>query len=214
MRSILVVNPKGGCGKTTISTNLASYYAVWGVKTVLVDFDPQQSCIQWLEARERHKRYPPIYGQSGLTGKLDLPDGVKRIVYDAPARTVTDRVVKLMQVAQAVIIPVLPSPIDMRAARDFVWDLTQKGHLRQSRKRVGLVANRVRENTNMYGHLQNFLVDADLPFVTTLRDTQNYTKAAARGVGIFDMGPVAVEQDLKQWRPLINWIEGKKVRTR
>ena len=214
MRSILVVNPKGGCGKTTISTNLASYYAVWGVNTALVDFDPQQSCMQWLEARQRSKRYQPIHGLSGLTGKLDLPQGIQRVIYDAPARTVTDKVVNLMHHAQAVIIPVIPSPIDMRAARDFVEELTRKGHLRQSRRLVGLVANRVRENTNIYGHLRDFLTAVDLPFVTTLRDTQNYVKAAARGVGIFEMGPVAVEQDLKQWRPLINWIEGKKVRTR
>jgi len=214
MRSILVVNPKGGCGKTTISTNLASYYAVWGVNTVLVDFDPQQSCVHWIEVRNRAKKYAAVHGLSGLTGKLDLPDETERIIYDAPARSVTEKVAVLMQQADAVIIPVLPSPIDMRAAREFVEDLISKGRLRRHQRLVGLVANRVRGNTNIYGHLEDFLIDAELPFVTSLRDSQNYVRAAARGIGIFEMGPAAVAKDLEQWRPLINWIEGKKIKTR
>ena len=214
MRSILVVNPKGGCGKTTISTNLASYYAVWGVRTVLVDFDPQQSCIQWLKVRNKAGKYEKIYGVSGLSGKLAVPDGVQRIIYDAPARSVTEKVVELMLRSDAAIIPVLPSPIDMRAARVFVEQLIRKGRLRQNPRLVGLVANRVREHTNIYGHLEGFLIDAELPFVTTLRDTQNYVRAADRGIGIFEMGPAAVDKDLDQWRPLINWIEGKRVKTR
>lgn len=214
MRSILVVNPKGGCGKTTISTNLASYYAVWGVKTALVDFDPQQSCMDWLKARKRNSKNAKIHGISGLSGKLTLPEDTQRIIYDAPARSVTPKVVELMQQSDAVIIPVLPAPIDMRAARVFVDELLRKGRLRQRPRLVGLVANRVRKHTNIYGHLENFLIDAELPFVTSLRDSQNYVRAADRGVGIFEMGPVAVAQDLEQWRPLINWIEGKKVKTR
>ena len=214
MRSILVVNPKGGCGKTTISTNLASYYAVWGVKTVLVDFDPQQSCMDWLEARKRNSKNAKIHGISGLSGELTLPEDTQRIIYDAPARSVTPKVVELMQQSDALIIPVLPAPIDMRAARVFVDELMRKGKLRQHPRLVGLVANRVRKHTNIYGHLENFLIDAELPFVTSLRDSQNYVRAADRGMGIFEMGPAAVAQDLEQWRPLINWIEGKKVKTR
>jgi chromosome partitioning protein len=214
MRSILVVNPKGGCGKTTISTNLASYYAVWGVKTALVDFDPQQSCMHWLKVRNRAPKHATIYGASGLSGELTIPEDTQRIIYDAPARSVTGKVVELMQQADAVIIPVLPAPIDMRAARVFVDELIRKGRLRQHQRLVGLVANRVRKHTNIYGNLENFLIDAELPFVTSLRDSQNYVRAADRGVGIFEMGPAAVAQDLEQWRPLINWIEGKKVKTR
>jgi len=214
MRSILVVNPKGGCGKTTISTNLASYYAVWGVKTALVDFDPQQSCMQWLKVRNSAPKLAKIYGASGLSGELVIPEDTQRLIYDAPARSVTGKVVGLVQQSDAVVIPVLPSPIDMRAASKFVDELIRKGRLRQRPRLVGLVANRVREHTKVYGHLENFLSDTELPFVTRLRDSQNYVRAAERGVGIFEMGPAAVAQDLEQWRPLINWIEGKKVRTR
>lgn len=214
MRSILVVNPKGGCGKTTISTNLASYYAVWGVKTVLVDFDPQQSCLHWLEVRNEAGKFAGIQGLSGLSGTLNIPDDTERIIFDAPARSVTNKVAMLMKQAEAVIIPVLPSPIDMRAARDFVSELIKKGRLKQQKHLVGLVANRVRGNTNIYAHLEDFLIDAELPFVTSLRDSQNYVRSAARGMGIFEMGPAAVAKDLEQWRPLINWIEGKRVKTR
>jgi len=214
MRSILIANPKGGCGKTTISTNLASYYAVWGVKTVLVDFDPQQSCLHWIEARTKAGKYAGITGLSGLSGSLDIPDGTERIIFDAPARSVTHKVALLVKQADAVIIPVLPSPIDMRAARDFVGELIKKGRLKQRKHLVGLVANRARGNTNIYSQLEDFLIDADLPFVTSLRDSQNYVRSAARGMGIFEMGPAAVASDVEQWRPLINWIEGKRVKTR
>jgi chromosome partitioning protein len=214
MRSILVVNPKGGCGKTTISTNLASYYAVWGVKTALIDFDPQQSCLQWLKVRRAGGGHAKIHGESGLSGELNIPEDTQRVIYDAPARSVTAKVVDLMQQSDAVVIPVLPSPIDMRAVAKFVDELIRKARLRQHPRLVGLVANRVRTHTNIFESLENFLTDSDLPFVTCLRDTQNYVRAAERGIGIFEMGPSAVAQDLEQWRPLINWIEGKKVKTR
>ncbi len=209
MRSILVVNPKGGCGKTTIATNLVTYYGVWGVSTALVDVDPQQSSMEWLQVRPDN--YAKIHGLSALSGYVTLPNGTERVVYDAPARSNTEKVLELMKLTEAVIIPVLPSPIDIRAAAHFIGDLLIKGHLRQSKKLVGVVANRVRENTIVYHDLERFLRSLEIPFVTTLRDTQNYVRAAARGVGIFEMGPSAVEQDIRQWRPLINWLEGKKV---
>lgn len=212
MRSILVVNPKGGCGKTTLATNLASYYAVWGVKTALVDFDPQESTLEWLKARP--ETYEAIEGYSGLSGTIPLPEDTARVIYDAPARSVIDKVVELMRLTEVVLIPVLPSPIDIRAAAHFVGDLMVRGRLRQSRKLVGVVANRVRENTLIYHELERFLSSLEVPFITTLRDTQNYVRAAERGVGIFELAPSAVEQDLEQWRPLINWLEGKRVRTR
>ncbi len=212
MRSILVVNPKGGCGKTTVATNLASYYAVWGVETALVDFDPQKSSSEWLAARP--DKVEPIQGVSGASGHFTIPRGVRRTVYDAPARTNMARVIDLIHKSQVVVIPVLPSAIDIRAAAHFVGELMIKARLKQTKRLVGVVANRVRENTIVYHQLEKFLKSLDIPFVTTLRDTQNYIRAAERGIGIFEMAPSAVEPDLRQWRPLINWIEGKNVRTR
>jgi len=212
MRSILVVNPKGGCGKTTIATNLASYYAVWGVPTALVDYDPQRSSLDWLEARS--DRYEHITGIEGHSTSIHLPQGTQRVIYDVPARSVVEKIVKMMTHADAVVIPVLPSPIDIRAAAQFIGEFISKGHLRQRKKLVGIVANRVRENTIIYHQLEEFLGHLEIPFVTTLRDTQNYIHAARRGIGIFEMGASQVEKDLEQWRPLINWIEGKRVKTK
>lgn len=210
MRSILVVNPKGGCGKTTLATNLASYYAVWGVNTALVDYDPQRSSLDWLAARP--EKFEKIHGIEGKTSTIKIPEGTKRVIYDVPARSVVSKVINMMGHANAVVIPVLPSPIDIRAAAQFISELMAQGRL--GRKLVGVVANRVRENTRIYQDLESFLKGIDIPFVTTIRDTQNYVHAARRGIGIFEMGASAVEKDLVQWKPLINWIEGKKVRTR
>ncbi|MGA8261029.1 MAG: AAA family ATPase [Arenicellales bacterium] len=211
MRSILVVNPKGGCGKTTIATNLASYYAVWGVPTALVDYDPQRSSLDWLEARP--ERYERITGIAGHSTQLHVPSGTQRVIYDVPARSVVEKIVKMMTHSDAVVIPVLPSPIDIRAAAHFIGEFISKGHLSQRKKLVGIVANRVRENTIIYHQLEQFLHGIDIPFVTALRDTQNYVHAARRGIGIFEMGASQVEKDLEQWRPLINWIEGKHIKT-
>ena len=217
MRSIFVVNPKGGCGKTTLATNLASYYAVWGVKTALIDFDPQRSSLDWLA--NRPENFDQIHGIAGITkggdaNELYVPEGTQRVVYDLPARSVVTKLVSILTHADAVVIPVLPSPIDIRAAAQFISEFIAKGRLKQRHKLVGVVANRVREHTKIYNELEGFLEGLDIPFVTTLRDTQNYVHAARRGVGIFEMGPAMVEKDLVQWKPLINWIEGKKVKTR
>lgn len=119
-----------------------------------------------------------------------------------------------MQQSDAVITPVLPSPIDMHAAGKFLDEFIRKGRPCQQPRPVGLVVNRVRKHTDISSNFEKFLVDIELPFVTQLRDSLNYVRAAERGVGFFEMGPVAVAEDLEQWRPLINRIEGKKVKTR
>ena len=206
MRKILVVNPKGGCGKTTIASNLASYYAVWGVPTALVDCDPQQSSLEWLQ--QRPADYEPIHGISGVRGKTAYPDGIRRVVVDAPARTTLKQVEHLINDANVVLIPVLPSPIDIRAAARFIGELLQDRMARK--RRIGVLANRVRENTLIFGKLDTFLNGVGIPLVTHLRDTQNYIRAAERGIGVFEMAPSLVDTDIEQWRPLIRWVEKKK----
>lgn len=207
MRSILVVNPKGGSGKTTISTNLASYYAVWKVPTALVDLDPQQSSMGWLSSRP--KEADKIQGFNGLAGHITLADETKRVIYDAPARTDNNKVARLIKQTDAVIIPVLPSAIDMRAVASFVVDLLRKIRGANSDVLIGLVANRSHTNYRSYRVLVEFLKKMDIPVITSLRDSQNYVHAADRGIGIFEMTPSEVTQDIEQWRPLINWVEGK-----
>lgn len=206
MRAILVINPKGGCGKTTLVTNLASYYAMWGVRTAIVDYDTQQSSLEWLASRG--PEFEPIEGLAGWHGQVRPHAGTQRVVMDAPAHVDDRRAGELIDRADVVLVPVLPSPIDMRAAAHFLGEFILAGG--RHGKRVGIVANRVRENTVVFHTLEEFLDGVRIPTVTSLRDTQNYIRAAARGIGIFEMAPYLVQQDLDQWRPLIKWVEAKR----
>ena len=211
MRSILVLNAKGGCGKSTIATNLASYYAWEEEKSVaLVDFDPQASSIEWLQARG--EEWPEIRGYAAYRGNVRIPASVDVVIYDAPARVSSAEMTALVRRAETVIIPVLPSPIDIRAAAHFIRDLLTVGKVSRKQTRLAIVANRVRENTLIYQSLQLFVKSLKIPFITTLRDTQNYIHAEERGIGIFEMAPSKVWQDLEQWEPLIKWLRSKRSR--
>ncbi len=209
MRSILVVNPKGGCGKTTIATNLATYYAVWDMSTALVDLDPQQSSMDWL--RTRPKSENPIQGFNGLKGKIYPDAGTERVVYDCPARTDTKKVARLIKLVDVVIIPVMPSAIDMRVAASFIADIVGKVRANNANAIMGVVANRVQKNYHSYGALISFLRKLDIPLVGALRNSQNYVKAADSGIGIFEASMSDVKIDMKEWEPIIHWIEGKRV---
>lgn len=203
MKRILVVNPKGGCGKSTLATNLASYYATWEVPVALIDLDAQQSSLEWLG--QRSGVLYPIEGIDGSRGRLSVPGRIQRVVMDAPARTGKNQLQRYFNQADEILIPVLPSPIDIRAAGHFVGELLLEGMLKKSR--VGLVANRVRENTLIYSNLERFLRTLKVPLVAHLRDTQNYIRAAEGGRGIFEMAPYLVDRDIETWRSLIKWVE-------
>ena len=211
MRSILVVNPKGGCGKTTIATNLATYYAVWDIPTALVDLDPQQSTMEWLKVRPASEN--KIQGFNGLEGKIYPDPDTKRVIYDAPARTDSAKVAKLIKLVDVVIIPVLPSAIDMRVAASFVSDIVTRVRRNNANAIMGVVANRAQKNYHSYAALQRFLKALDVPFVGTMRNSQNYIKAADSGIGIFEMPAPEVKADMAEWRPILHWIEGKRVLT-
>jgi chromosome partitioning protein len=204
MKSILVVNAKGGCGKTTLSTNLASFYATSGFRTVLVDFDPQQSSMEWLKERNREYYYE-IDGMSPFDQRLRFARDVERAILDAPARVEGKQLTDLVRRADVILVPVLPSPIDMRAAAHFIKDLLLTGHINE--KKIAVVANRVRETTLIYQDLHKFLKHLKIPFIASLRDTQNYIHAAEQGLGIFDMPWYLVEHDIAQWKPLTRWLE-------
>ena len=155
MKTILVLNPKGGCGKTTLATNLASYYALWKVPVALVDYDLQQSSLDWLAQRSRE--LSPIQGvdaSHGRQNRASVSSEIQRVILDAPARTSQPQMKRLFEFTDKVILPVLPSPIDIRAAGHFIGELMFEGLLKSSR--VGLVANRVRENTIIYHELEQF----------------------------------------------------------
>ena len=147
----------------------------------------------------------PIEGIDGSRGRLSVPGRIQRVVMDAPARTGKNQLQRYFNQADEILIPVLPSPIDIRAAGHFVGELLLEGMLKQSR--VGLVANRVWENTLIYSNLERFLRTLKVPLVAHLRDTQNYIRAAEGGRGIFEMAPYLVDRDIETWRPLIKWVE-------
>ena len=209
MRTILVLNAKGGCGKSTIATNLASYYAWEEEKqVVLEDFDPQGSSSEWLQARG--EEWPEIIGIRAWEEPARPPRGTEVAILDAPAAVHGKDLTALVRRAETILIPVLPSPIDMRAAAHFIRDLLLVGKVSRKQTRIAIIANRVRENTNIYHSLERFLRHLKIPVVATLRDTQNYIKAAERGIGIFEMAPSQVYTDLEQWEPLTRWLRSKR----
>lgn len=207
MRRIMVLNPKGGCGKSTIATNLASHYAATGTPTYLVDFDLQGSSMDWLDARPAHA--PAIRGVLADDKEFLIPHGDGVMIMDAPAGVHGKRLKQYVKRAQTLIIPVLPSPMDMRATARFVEELLLVGRISREKTRIAVVANRVREQTLIYHSLQRFLDSLSIHFPATLRDTQNYIRAAQQGLGIFELPAHEVKQDIEQWRPLLKWLNSK-----
>jgi chromosome partitioning protein len=207
----MVLNSKGGSGKSTVSTNLASYYSTQGKKVVLVDFDPQSSSLEWLEARPSGRS--TIIGIDASKGYNRLPRSADYVIYDTPAAVHGKQINAYLRRAQSIIIPVMPSPIDMRAAIPFIQAVLANGRIARKESRVALVANRCRENTNVYHQLDSFLRKVrKAPFISVLRESQNYIRAADRGLGIFELAPYLVRRDLDQWSPIIKWLESKRSR--
>jgi chromosome partitioning protein len=209
MRSIMVLNSKGGSGKSTLATNIASYYASAGKKVMLVDCDPQGSSLEWLAARPNGRK--SISGVNGSNGSFRLPRNADYVVYDTPAAVYGKELTALLRRAQSIIVPVLPSPIDMRAATPFIQSVLESGRIARKESRIALVANRCRENTNIYQQLDGYLRKMrKAPFLSVLRETQNYNRAAERGLGIFELAPYLVRRDRDQWDPIIRWLNSKR----
>jgi chromosome partitioning protein len=213
MNRIVVLNPKGGSGKTTIATNLAAYFAATQQKPVLMDFDPQGSSLRWL--RKRPPALPPIHAVNAFekdprttrTFQLRVPDFSTHVIVDTPAAVEARELPELTRDARKIIVPVLPSDIDIHACSRCIRDLLLVGKVRRDESRIGVVANRVRRNTLTYQSLIRFLNTLGIPIVATLRDSQNYLRTAETGMGLHEMKTYIVRQDLEEWRPLIEWLE-------
>jgi len=208
MRTIMVINAKGGCGKTTLATNLAGFYASKGQNVAIADFDPQGSSLDWLKARPEDR--PTITGIAAYEGSFRTPRNIDTLILDVPAAVHGKILTALVRRAESLVIPVLPSPIDMRACAHFIQELLLVGKVNRDEVKLAVVANRVRENTVIFHTLEKFLKRLKIPRIATLRDTQNYIRAAERGLSIFEMAPSAVEHDLEQWKSLTRWLNSKR----
>lgn len=217
MRRIMLINSKGGCGKSTIATSLASYYASQGKKTVLLDHDPQGSSLLWL--RNRSKELPKIRGIDGARPKpgatrtwLHHGGGgeTQVMIIDTPAGVERSCLYEMVRRADEILVPVMPSSFDIHAVTRFLQDLMVVGKIRSQGKRIGVITNRTKNQFRVDPQLEQFLSHLEIPEITRLRDSQNYTQALEQGIGIHELENKGVERDLKQWYPLLEWLEGKQ----
>lgn len=212
MQKIVVLNPKGGSGKTTIATNLASYFAVQGLRPALMDMDAQGSSTRWLS--KRAKGLAPIHAIAGYernvrvtrTFAMRVPMECERLIVDTAAAVESQRLPDLTRSAAAILVPVLPSDIDIHAAARCISDLLLIAKVKREDQRIAVIANRVKRHTVMYRSLMRFLETLDIPVITTLRDSQNYVRASETGVGLFEMKRYIVTEDAEQWLPLVGWL--------
>lgn len=211
MRHIMVLNSKGGCGKSTLATNLASYYATQEQKVALVDYDPQGSSMEWLSRRPEDR--PAISGVAAFKdGLRSLPRNADVAIIDAPARTHGKELTELLRHAETVIVPVLPSTIDIEASGRFLAELLETGKVSRKEIKVGVVANRVREYTLIAEELDEYLEKLKAPYITRLREAQNYIRAYTRGLGVFELPEYLAWPDWEQWQPLVDWLNSRRSR--
>ena len=203
MRTVLIANPKGGSGKTTLATNLAGYFATRGRRVVLSDLDRQQSSLDWLDRRP-HK-LPLIHGVDGRKDKHADP-GAEWTVIDSPAGLHDEKLTEAVKRAEWIIVPIQPSAFDIGATRDFLEVLREEKAIRKERAFVAMVGMRVDVRTRSAAALNKFLQNAGFPVLTCLRDAQIYALAAEQGASLFDIRPSLVARDLEQWAPLLHWL--------
>ncbi len=209
MRHIMVLNAKGGCGKSTLATNIASYFATEGAAVALADYDPQRSGLDWLARRPADR--PEIVGVAAYEdGFRRLPRTADVVVVDAPARSHGKELTDLVNHAETIIVPVLPSTIDMQASTKFIEELRSVGKIQRKQAKIGAVANRVRDNTLIWGDLDEYLTKARVPYIAALREAQNYVRAYTRGLGIFELPEYLAWPDWEEWEPLTAWLRSKR----
>lgn len=205
MQIILIANPKGGAGKSTLATNLATYFAWRGRKVVLGDIDRQRSAHHWL--RLRSSAFPAI-GQWDIEDD-DLskpPKGIEVAILDTAAGLHGKRLEATLKLTDRILVPVQPSSFDMWASEDFFARLASEKQVRKGKVEIGVVGMRVKTGTRAAEQLDGFLDQFNLPVLTCLRDTQYYLQTLPRGLGIFDLPAPRMAKDLAQWQPILDWL--------
>lgn len=207
MKTVLVASSKGGVGKTTLSTNLAAHFAVGGKRTVLVDADRQGSARHWAEKRAALEH--AVLPLDGTRKDWDrrLPGDAQQVVVDAAAGAHGAELAHFLDVADAVVVPVLPSTIDLEATVPFLNTLAQHPRIRRGQLPVGLVGNRLRPWTNASQQAMDLLQQWPYPLVAQLRDTQAYVLMAGLGRSLFDYHSQQVREHQDDWSPLLKWLK-------
>ena len=204
MPVVVIANPKGGVGKSTLATNVAGYWARQGRAVMLGDVDRQQSSRLWLSLRP-----PAVSPIASWDVQRDAivrpPKGTTHVVLDTPAGLHGGRFRNVIRLADKVLVPVQPSIFDIYATREFIDQLVEtKG---ASKRDIGIVGMRVDERTIAADQLQQFVGGLGLPVLGMLRPTQNYVHLAARGLTVFDVAPGRVARDLEQWQGICRWLD-------
>lgn len=202
MKSVLIANTKGGCGKTTLATNLAGYLASIGNTVAIADLDRQKSSTHWI------KRRPANVGKIDVNSKLDRAKKLDWLVIDSPAGIRNEKLKESVKLADCIIVPVQPSAFDRGATQNFLDILVEEKAVRKEKTFVALVGMRVNSRTNAASSLNEYMETTGFPILTHIRNAQVYATAAELGLSIFDMRETTVKQDLEQWRSITDWVIG------
>lgn len=220
LNKIVILNPKGGCGKTTLATNLASYYAQHGPMPALMDCDRQGSTMSWLDMRDASR--PPIHGiaaykksmQATRSWQLRVPNETNNLIVDSAASLTNDDLREITKDATSVLVPVLPSSIDIHAASRCIADLLLVAKIDRRDNKLAVVANRTRQNTKSFEKLMRFLDSLGIPIIAVLRDSQNYVHATEHGIGLVEMPPHKVRKDIDELKKIVFWLDSWRDRGR
>ena len=218
MNTTLVVNRKGGAGKTTVTINLASFFATQNVSTTIMDYDPQGSSLHWLKSRS--PQLGKLHGSNAAPEKFGhlrsfrmyVPSDTRQLIIDAPGGVSGMLLQELLCRANCVVIPVTPSSIDIHATAHFIKDVLLTGLVRSRGLRIAVVANRVRRSIPVYQPLERFLAALNLTLIARLLDSEVFVKAAETGIGIFEMDPGYADAECRQFTPIVEWITGEPAR--
>ncbi len=213
LNKIVILNPKGGCGKSTLVTNLAACYANRGTTPAVMDYDPQGSTMAWLDRRSAE--LPAIHGiaaykksmQATRSWQLRVPNDTDTLLIDSPASIDHDDLRELTRDSTSILVPVLPSSMDIHAASRCIADLLLVAKVDRSDRKLAVVANRTRKHTKSFGKLMRFLDSLGIPIIAVLRDSQNFVRSAEQGLGVCEMPPSKVRPDIEQLENIVTWLD-------
>ncbi len=206
MKTWLVACSKGGVGKSTIATHLAAESALAGLHTALVDADPQGSSTRWCERRAGLVHAVLPVDGTRKSWRKHLPGDTQRVIVDSPAGAMVGQLETFLDAADAVVVPIQPSALDIEASVRFLESLAKHPRVRKGKLRVGLVGNRLKPHTNASQQALEILRGWPFPLVAQLRDSQAYVVLTGLGKSLFDYNGAQVREHQADWQPLLQWL--------